>query len=353
MEYHNLGNSGLEVSRVGLGAMNFGTTMDEKTSRAMVDRFYDAGGNYLDTANFYGGGLRGSNAGTAGISEQTLGKVIKGRRDRFVVGTKGGWLMEDEMRPNAAGLSRTYLSTQIEASLRRLDTDYIDLYQCHVQDMYTPIEETMRVLDDFVRSGKVRYVGVSNWGGWQVVKANMHARRFNLAPIVSNQVWYNLADRTAEFSIIPACRDQDVSIMSWGAYAQGFLTGRYKRGDQGPPPGTDFTLMKPGESSSWELLAVDRVWNILDVMGNIAEREGTSIPNVAMAWLLQRGTCDVVLMGTSALERFDSNMKAVDLRLSDEDMHRLEEASDLPAPYPNNMWNVFSYRESEFYGGLR
>ena len=208
MEYHHLGKSGLEVSRVGLGTIPYGTGLDEETARTIADRFSDAGGNYLDTANSYGGGMRGSHAESAGTSERTVGKIIKGRRDRFVVGTKGAWLMEDDMQPNAFGLSRTYLSTQIEASLRRLDTDYIDLYQCHVQDPYTPVEETMRVLDDFVRAGKVRYVGVSNWGGWQVVKANMHARQFNLTPIVSNQVWYNLADRVAEFAIVPACRDQ-------------------------------------------------------------------------------------------------------------------------------------------------
>ena len=178
MEYCYLGHSGLEVSRIGLGTIPFGTVLDEKGSRNMVDMFYDAGGNYLDTANVYGGGMRGSNAEMAGTVERTVGKIIEGRRDRFVVATKGAWLMEDEMRPNAFGLSRTYLATQIEASLRRLGTDYIDLYQCHVWDPYTPMEETMRVLDDFVRAGKIRYVGVSNWDGWQVVKANMYARQY-------------------------------------------------------------------------------------------------------------------------------------------------------------------------------
>jgi aryl-alcohol dehydrogenase-like predicted oxidoreductase len=282
-----------------------------------------------------------------------VGKIIKGRRDRFVVGTKGAWLMEDDMQPNAFGLSRTYLSTQIEASLRRLDTDYIDLYQCHVQDPYTPVEETMRVLDDFVRAGKVRYVGVSNWGGWQVVKANMHARQFNVTPIVSNQVWYNLADRVAEFAIVPACRDQDVSIIAWGVLAQGILTGQYSRGDQGPAPGSGMVSSKPEESSSWERLAVERVWRTLDVLARIAECHGTSVPSVAMAWSLRSGSCDVALMGATSLEELDDSMGALDLRLSEEEMGELRQVSELPAPYPMNFWNTFCYRESEFYGGLR
>ena len=353
MEYHHLGKSGLEVSRVGLGTVFFGTGLDEKTARTMVDRFYDAGGIYLDTANVYGGGLRGTNTENAGTSERTVGKIIKGRRHRFVLATKGAWLMEDDPRPNTFGLSRTYLSTQIEASLRRLGTDYIDLYQCHVQDPQTPVEETMRVLDDFVRAGKIRYVGVSNWGGWQLVKANMHARHFNLTPIVSNQIYYNVADRVAEFAVIPACRDQNVSIIAWGVFAQGFLTGRYSRADKGPPPGSRTAEVKPEESWSWERLAVDRVWNTQDALAGIAERHGRSIPNVALAWLLQSGTCDVALVGASSLKQFDGNMGSLEFRLSDEEMEELRKISELPAPYPMSFWNVFCYPDSEFYGGLR
>ena len=353
MEYCYLGNSGLQVSRIGLGTIPFGTGLDEKTSRNVVDMFHEAGGNYLDTANIYGGGSRGTHAEMAGTSERTVGQVIKGRRDRFVVGTKGAWMMEDEMRPNAFGLSRTYLATHIEASLRRLDTDYIDLYQCHVQDPYTPIEETMGVLDDFVRAGKIRYVGVSNWGGWQVVKANMHARQFNLAPVVSNQIWYNLADRVAEFAIIPACRDQHVSIIAWGVYAQGFLTGRYKREDVGPPPDSRTEQNKPQESSSWTRLAVERVWNTQDVMARIAERHGKSIPNVAVAWMLQCGTCDVALVGASSVEQFADSLGAVGFRLPGEEMQELREVSELPRPYPMNFWDAFCYHDSEHYGGVR
>lgn len=353
MEYCYLGNSGLQVSRLGLGTIPFGTILDEKTCQRIVDMFYDAGGNLIDTANIYGGGLRGTHSKMAGTAEQTVGKVIKGKRDRFVIATKGYWLMEDEVRANSVGLSRTYLTNQIEASLQRLGTDYIDLYQCHAWDFYTSVEETMRVLDDFVRAGKIRYIGVSNWDGWHVVKANTYAKFSGLTPLVSNQIWYNLADRVAENSIIPACRDQNVSIIAWGVLAQGFLTGRYRRGSESPVSGSIFEIMKEGESSSWEKLAVERNWATLDVLARIAESHETTIPNVVMRWMLQVGTCDVALMGFSRLEQFSDLLRTLNFRLSDEEIEELKEISKLPQPYPVNFLNLFCRRESEFYGGLR
>lgn len=353
MEYCHLGRSGLEVSRLGLGTIPFGTVLDEKTCQRIVDMYHDAGGNLLDTANTYGGGLRGSHSQTAGTAERTVGKVIKGKRDRFVIATKGYWVMEDEVRPNSVGLSRIYLATQIEASLRRLDTEYIDLYQCHIWDFYTPVEETMRVLDDFVRAGKIRYVGVSNWDGWHVVKANTHARAHNLSPVMSNQIWYNLADRVAENSIIPACRDQSVSIISWGALAEGFLSGRYHRRAAEAVPGSRFELMKDSEAFSWENLAVERNWGTLDALGRIADRRGHTTPNVAIRWLLQAGTCDVVLLGFSRLEQFSSNLETLSFALSDEEMRELKETSELPHPYPVSFYDLFCKHDSEFYGGLR
>jgi aryl-alcohol dehydrogenase-like predicted oxidoreductase len=181
----------------------------------------------------------------------------------------------------------------------------------------------------------------------------MHARQFNLNPIVSNQLWYNLADRVAEFAIIPACRDQRVSIIAWGVYAQGFLTGRYKRGDTGPSRGSRTEQNKPGESSSWNRLAVDRVWDTQDVMAHIADRHGKSIPNVAVAWMLQHGACDVALVGASSVEQFADSLRAMDLRLSREEMQELVEVSELPHPYPMNFWDAFCYHDSEFYGGVR
>ena len=353
MEYTNLGNSGLEVSRIGLGAIPFGTTLDEKTSQRVVDMYYDAGGNLLDTANIYGGGMRGTNAKMAGTSERTLGKLVKGKRDKFIIETKGNWLMEDEVRPNRTGLSRTYLSTQIEASLRRLDTDYIDLYQCHAWDYYTPVEETMRVLDDFVRAGKIRYIGVSNWNSWHVVKANTYARYAGLTPLVSNQIWYNIADRVAEHAIIPACRDQDVSTIAWGALAQGFLSGQYRRGSKSPGERGRFDIKEDVESSSWKNLAIEKNWATLDVLEAISKVHAKTIPNVAFRWLLQAGTCDVALLGVERLEEFSDILATFSFDLTDDDMEKLNVVSDLPKPYPNNFIDLFCRRESEFYGGLR
>lgn len=354
MEYCYLGNSGLQVSRLALGADPFGTVLDEKLCQSIVDLYYEAGGNLIDTANIYGGGIQGTNSAMAGTSEKTVGKVIKGKRDKFIVATKGYWLMEDEVRPNSVGLSRTYLATQIEASLRRLGTDYIDLYQCHVWDFYTPIEETMQVLDDFVRAGKIRYVAASNFDGWHIVKANSYAQAANLTPIVSNQIWYNLAGRAAEHSIIPACRDQNVSIIAWGASAQGFLSGRYRRGADGPLPGTTMaTSVKETEMGSWKNLAIDRNWDTLDALAYIAETHGATIPNVARRWLLQSGMCDVVLVGGSKPEHYQESMEVLELQLSEPEVRELTKVSEPPHPYPNCFYDLFCRHESKLYGGLR
>ena len=352
MEYCRLGNSGLEVSRLGLGSIPFGTTLDVATSNRVVDAFHEAGGNLIDTSNLYGGGSVGTNTKMAGTSERTIGKVIKHRRDRFVIATKGYWLMEDAVTPNSVGLGRTYLARNIENSLKRLGTDYIDLYQCHSWDSYTPVEETMRVLDDFVRAGKIRYIGVSNWDGWHVVKANSYAQNSGLTRLVSNQVWYSLADRTIEHSVLPACRDQNVSIIAWGALAQGFLTGRYRRGAQRPEK-SRFDIMKASESSSWESLAVERNWATIDVLDSIAAEHGKTIPLIAARWLMQLGTCDVMLLGGSRQEQYADILDVLNFELSAEQMKELTEVSEPKHPYPRNFTETFGKRDSEFYGGLR
>ena len=353
MEYCNLGNSGLEVARLGLGTIPFGTILDDNACQRFVDTYEEAGGNLVDTSNLYGGGSVGTNTETAGTAERAVAKALKGKRHRFVVATKGYWLMQDEVRPNSVGLSRTYLATQIEASLRRLETDYIDLYQCHNWDLYTPVEETMRVLDDFVRAGKIPYVGVSNWDGWHIVKANCHARSANLTPIFSNQIWYNLADRGAENSIIPACQDQSVSIIVWGALGIGFLTGKYRRGDEEPVAGARLWAAKDEEMFSWQRLANEQSWATLDELSRIAKLHDQTIPNVAMRWLLQSGKADVVLLGATRLEQFNSNMDVVNFRLTDQDMQDLTTVSEQPHPYPINFYDIFCRRESALYGGLR
>ena len=346
MEYSYLGQSGLEVSRIGLGTSNFGVITDTKTSQRIMDTFYDLGGNFVDTANVYrGGGVR------AGLSEETLGKVLKEKRDRFVITTKGFFLMEEKVWPNKVGFSRSYLSTEINNSLRRLQTEYIDLYLLHWYDPYTPLEETMRVLDDFVRAGKIRYIGASNFEGWHIVKANEFARHFGLTPLIANQLWYNLVDRVIENSIVPACKEYNVSIISWGSLAEGFLTGRYKRGSAKPLEGTRLAGAREGaDPHTWKRIATERSWRTLEVMERLAKGYNRSIANIAVRWLLQNGSCDVALIGASKIEHFQNNMQVLDFRLTEEEMRELTAVSEPEPLYPSSSYKAIVRKEGEFYG---
>jgi len=259
--------------------------------------------------------------------------------------------MEAELWPNKVGLSRAYLAREIEKSLGRLGTDYIDLYQLHLPDFYTPLEETMRVLDDFVKAGKIRYAGASNFDGWHVVKANDFARQFGLTPLISNQIWYNLADRVAENSIVPACKDAGVSIVSWGALAIGFLTGRSRRGDKGPIPGS--RLEREARDSSpalWGCLATDRGWDTLDVLDRVAREHGSAVANVGMQYLLQSGNCDVVLLGAGRIEHFRENMKTAGLRLAEDEVQELELVSRPEPTYPVNFYRHLGFKGQPDYG---
>jgi aryl-alcohol dehydrogenase-like predicted oxidoreductase len=306
----------------------------------MVRRFVAAGGNFIDTADVY----------STGVSEEITGRAIKDMRDEMVLATKVRIAMGEG--PNDEGLSRKHILKGVEDSLRRLGTDYIDLYQCHAWDFYTPVDETMAVLDDLVRAGKIRAIGVSNWDGWQVVKGNAAAARRGSTMIASNQVWYNLADRAAEDAIIPACRDQQITIIAWGVLAQGFLSGRYGPGDR-PPPGSRFELAKAAESSAWSRLAIERNWAMLGEVQVIARERGTTVPNVATRWLLQAGSCDVALLGGSSGDQFRENLEAMSFRLSAEEVDRLRLVSEPDRPYPVNFQTLFGRRDSPFYGNMR
>jgi aryl-alcohol dehydrogenase-like predicted oxidoreductase len=353
MQYCNLGRSGLEVSRIGLGTTAFGTRFDVPECRRIVDMYADLGGNLVDTANMYGGGTPGTNAKLAGTAERSAGLALKGRRDRFVLATKGFWLMEDEVTPNSVGLSRTYLVRSVEASLRRLGTDYIDLYQCHAWDFYTPIEVTMRVLDDLVSAGKVRYAGASNWDGWHVVKASTASDHSGLTRPISNQIWYNLADRGVENSVVPACRDQGVGVIAWGALGQGFLSGIYSPDHARPESGSRFETMKPGESSEFQAMATPQNWRTLDLLRQFAEVHHTNVSAVAVAALLELPGCDVALVGGSSQEQFAAVLEATDVHLSTTEVDALRQSSEPAQPYPVNFLSIFCKREGPHFGGLR
>jgi aryl-alcohol dehydrogenase-like predicted oxidoreductase len=345
MEYVHLGRSGLEVSQFGLGSAFFGTRVSNRDAATLISEFGERGGNLLDTSNIYG------NRG--GAAEMAIGAAIRGRRHEFVIATKGYWLVEDRPGPNRVGLSRTYLVRNVEASLDRLGTDYIDLFQCHIWDFYTPIDETFRVLDDLVRAGKVRYLGASNWDSWHVVRANVAADRIGAPRIVSDQVWYNLADRVMEHSILPACRDQGVSAIAWGALAQGFLTGRYRRGSTEPDAGSRTSGAVAGEPSAWGNLATEQNWRVLDALAAIASNHGVDIGNIALRWPIDSGACDVALIGGSNLDQVRSLLRSIDLGLAREEIERLREVSEPRIPYPRNFYELFCYRDSPYFGGHR
>ena len=325
MDYRQLGNSGLRVSALTLGTMTFGgrdkfanvgsTDVDGATRQ--VDMCLDAGVNLIDTADVYSGGL----------SEEIVGRTIRGRRDRVLLATKARMPMGDG--PNDAGLSRHHLIRACEASLRRLDTDYIDLYQVHEWDGATPLEETLDALDHLVNSGKVRYIGCSNYAGWHVMKALGISERRGLQRFVSQQIYYSLQARDAEYELVPVSLDQGLGILVWSPLAGGLLSGKYRRGEQGPEGSRHLT--------DWNEPPVrneDQVYDIVDALVEIAEEHGSSPAQVALAWTLGRPGIASVVVGARTDEQLADNLGAVDLMLGGDERARLDELSAPPLLYP-------------------
>jgi aryl-alcohol dehydrogenase-like predicted oxidoreductase len=325
MEYRQLGSSGLRVSVMTMGTMTFGgrgnfakvghTDVDE--ARAQVDLCLDAGINIIDTADVY----------SDGVSEEIVGEVLKGRRDNVLVATKVR--MKMGTGPNDAGLSRYHIISGCEASLRRLATDYIDLYQVHEWDGATPLEETLEALDDLVTAGKVRYIGASNYCGWQLVKALGVSDRRGLARFVSEQIYYSLQGRDAEYELIPAAIDQGLGVMVWSPLAGGLLSGKYRRGQQ-PPEGSRHL-------KAWDEPPVydeDKLYDTVDVLVSIAEARGVSAAQVALAWLLGRPAVTTVIVGARTREQLADNLAAAELKLDGDQQRRLDEVSAMPLLYP-------------------
>jgi aryl-alcohol dehydrogenase-like predicted oxidoreductase len=338
MPYRRLGRSGLEVARLGLGTAMFGRTAGAHVASEILSAYIDAGGNMIDTANIYGGS-RDNEGNVPGTTEMLVGEITQGRRQRLVIATKGHGSMDRDGWPNSTGLSRIYLRREVEASLRRLRTDYIDLYQFHSWDFSTPIEESIQVMDELIREGKVRYGGVSNWDGWHVVKAAMHARHLGLAPLISNQIWYNLVDRSAENSVIPACHDVGVGIVVWGSLGQGLLSGQYRRGsEQRPLPVHGIDTRSDRGVTSWKRLATESTWNIIDGLERIARAHDSTVATVATQWLLADGACDVVLLGPSRVDEMESHLKGMSLRMSPDEIAGLRDLSAPIPTYPVSMY---------------
>jgi aryl-alcohol dehydrogenase-like predicted oxidoreductase len=325
MEYRQLGHSGLRVSVLTMGTMTFGgkgnfanvgnTETDE--ARRQVDMCLEAGINLIDTADVYSGGR----------SEEIVGEVLKGRRDDVLLATKVRMTMGPG--PNDAGLSRHHIVAGCEASLRRLGTDHIDLYQVHEWDGATPLEETLEALDSLVTSGKVRYVGASNYTAWQLMKALGVSERRGLQRFVSQQIYYSLQAREAEYELVPAAIDQGLGILVWSPLAGGLLSGKYRRG-QTPPEGSR-------QLTDWDEPPVydeDKLYDTVDVLVEIAEAHGVSAAQVSLAYLLTKPAVTSVVVGARTSEQLADNLAAADLKLSEDELGRLDKVSAMPLTYP-------------------
>jgi aryl-alcohol dehydrogenase-like predicted oxidoreductase len=318
MEFRPLGNTGTLVSTLCLGAMTFGNESDEPLAHAQLDRFVERGGNFVDTADVY----------SRGLSEEIIGRWLATRpemRDRIVLATKGRFPMGDG--PNDHGLSRTHLTRALDASLRRLGVEAIDLYQAHAWDPITPIEETLRFYDDAVRAGKIRYAGVSNFLGWQLQKAATTTSLRGLTPLVTLQPQYNLITRDIEFELVDVCRNEGIGILPWSPLAGGWLTGKYRRDEVptgatrlGEDPGRGMEAYAPRN-------AQERTWRIVDTVRQVAEGRGISMAQVALAWVADRPAVTSVILGARTMEQLDDNLGAAGLHLSEDETALLNEAS--------------------------
>jgi aryl-alcohol dehydrogenase-like predicted oxidoreductase len=321
MEYRRLGDTGLMVSELCLGCMTFGREASEEDSKRLVDRFLDAGGNFIDTADVY----------SKGVSEEITGRTIKGVRDEVVLATKVYFPMGEG--PNDTGLSRKHVTQGCEDSLRRLGTDYIDLYQVHCWDSATPLKETLSALTDLVRSGKVRYMGVSNFTGWQLVKSVCLSEANGLERFVCLQPQYSLVERNIEREILPICLEEGLGVIPWSPLGGGFLSGKYRREEE-PPQGSRISEAVASMEEHWDRRATDRNWRALDVAGRISEETGKSYAQISLNWLLRQDGVTAPIIGARTLEQLEDNLGASGWTLDEEQVEELSDASALEDVYP-------------------
>jgi aryl-alcohol dehydrogenase-like predicted oxidoreductase len=339
MDYRRLGNSGLKVPVLSFGAGTFGGSgplfsawgnTDTQEARRLVDICLEAGVNLFDTADVY----------SKGASEEVLGEAIRGRRDKVLISTKTSLPMGDG--PNDAGSSRSRLIRTVDDALRRLGTDYIDLLQLHAFDAGTPIEEVLSTLADLVQAGKLRYVGVSNFSGWQVMKSLAIADKHGWPRYVANQVYYSLVGRDYEWELMPLGQDQGLGALVWSPLGWGRLTGRIRRGQPLPEGSRLHETASFGPPVDDELL-----FRVVDALDEIAKETDRTVPQIAINWLLQRPTISSVIIGARNEEQLRQNLGAVGWSLTAEQLAKLEAASDVTAPYP-----YFPYRRQEGFARI-
>jgi aryl-alcohol dehydrogenase-like predicted oxidoreductase len=328
MEYRQLGASGLQVPVISFGTATFGggndffkawgSTQAEEATR-LIDICLDAGVNLFDTADIYSDGL----------AEEVLAKAISGKRDKLLISTKATFTFGPP--PNNQGSSRFHLMKQIEGSLKRLKTDYIDIYHMHGFDGNTPVEETLRTLDDLVQSGKVRYIAASNFSGWHLMKSLAVSEKYGWNRYVAHQVYYSLANREYEWELMPLGIDQKVGALVWSPLAAGKLGGKYRRGQPYPQD----SRVAQGGSPVPEAVVNDTVfYNTIDALDEIAAETGKSIAQVAINWVLQRPTVSSIIVGARNEEQLKQNLGAVGWNLSTDQLKKLDAASEVPTIYP-------------------
>jgi len=329
MKYKLLGNTGLKVSELCLGTMTFGGkgyfsavgSLQQEAVDGIVKTSVDAGINFIDTANVY----------SEGWSEELTGQAILNlglNRDDLIIATKVRGKMGEG--PNDSGLTRKHIIQQVDLSLKRLKTDYIDLYQIHSYDPLTPLEDTLETLNDIVKSGKVRYIGASNMAAWQLMKALGHSKYNRFASFVSLQAYYTVAGRDLERELIPLLNDQKLGLLIWSPLAGGLLSGKYSREGEAQEGARRANFDFPPVNK-------DRAFAILDILHPMAEAKGCSVAQLALAWLLHQSAVTSVIIGANKLEQLNDNLKAVDVTLSAEELSQLNEVSVLPQEYPGWM----------------
>jgi aryl-alcohol dehydrogenase-like predicted oxidoreductase len=326
MDYRTLGSSGCAVSSLCLGTMTFGAETDEDGSHQQLDRFVEAGGTFVDTADVY----------SRGVSEEIIGRWFANRpadvNEPVVLATKGRFALGDD--PNSAGLSARHLTRALDASLRRLGLDSVDLYQVHAYDALTPLEETLRTLDGFVRAGKIRYYGLSNFTGWQLTKVVYLARLLNVAPPVTLQPQYSLLAREIEWEIVPAAQDAGLGMLPWSPLGGGWLSGKYKR-DERPTGDTRLGDDPNRGMEAYDRRGTERTWNVIDAVQKVAEDRGISMAEVALAWVTDRPAVTSTILGARTLSQLEANLRSAGLHLTSAETAALDAASDpQPVDYP-------------------
>src|SRR5271170_6397747 len=328
MDYRTLGGSGCAVSSLCLGTMTFGAETDEPGAHQQLDRFIEAGGTMVDTADIY----------SAGRSEEIIGRWFASRpaevTEPVVLATKGRFPVGRDTSPNGAGLSARHLTRALDASLRRLGRDAVDLYQVHSFDALTPMQETLRTLDQFVRAGKIRYYGLSNFTGWQLTKAVHLSRALNVAGPVTLQPQYSLLAREIEWEIVPAVLDAGMGMLPWSPLGGGWLSGKYRR-DQRPTGATRLGDDPNRGMEAYDRRGTERTWNVIDAVQKVAEDRGVSMAEVALAWVTARPAVTSTILGARTLSQLEANLRAAGLHLTAAETAALDAASDPhPVDYP-------------------